>query len=404
MTGPSPAPLAEKADIVRGVTFSKADAVGEPRDGYSPVLRAGNIQGQLILDHGLVFVPENKISEKQRLRCGDIVMCTSSGSTEIVGKTAYSEKDWDGSFGAFCAVVRPKEGQCHPRYLFHYLQSPKFRDWTRNSSGAGIKNIRKSELDAVEIPFPNIDEQRRIARILDKAEAIRRKREQALELADEFLKSVFLEMFGDPRSNPKGWNEIPLGQLLERIDSGHSPRCHSHPAVENELGVLKVSAISSTKFHPHKNKATFEGYKPKPLSLVRKGDLLFSRKNTYLLVGASAIVLEDVNNLTLPDLIFRLVPFNEGGLQIPFLWGLLTQASMRDRIRELAGGAAASMPNIGKAQLKEMLIPVPDNNTQKKFTTVFSKHHNHIWKLRSDSEQAESIFLALSQRAFAGKL
>jgi len=140
MIATSSSPLADKADVIRGVTFSKGDAVSLPRDGYTPVLRAGNIQGHLILNDDLVYVPERMVSDKQRLRRGDIVMCTSSGSAEIVGKTGFADRDWNGSFGAFCAVVRPKVGKCHPRYLFHYTPSPAeagFDDLT-----AGLRSIQ----------------------------------------------------------------------------------------------------------------------------------------------------------------------------------------------------------------------------------------------------------------------
>jgi type I restriction enzyme, S subunit len=147
-----------------------------------------------------------------------------SGSAEIVGKTAFADQDWNGSFGAFCAVVRPKPGKSSARYLFHYLQTPKFRDWTRNSSGVGIKNIRKSELDSYEVPFPSLDEQRRIAAILDKADAIRRKRGQALALADSFIRSMFLEMFGDPVVNSKRLSKQPLGKLGKIVTGNTPPR------------------------------------------------------------------------------------------------------------------------------------------------------------------------------------
>jgi len=387
--------------VVNVLAGQPAPKLTEFTDHGLPFIRAGSLEKLL---SGMPEANCEKVDEtaaqRNRLKLypKGTVLFAKSGMSAKIGRIYQLRSPC--YVVSHLAALAPT-GEYDPSYLsFWLMRNPP----SQLINDGAYPSIRTSEISSLQVPNIDLSEQCRISEILLKAEAIRHKREQALKLADAFLKSVFLEMFGDPSSNPKGWNEIPLGQLLERIDSGHSPRCHSHPAVDNELGVLKVSAISSTKFHPHKNKATFEGYKPKPLSLVRKGDLLFSRKNTYLLVGASAIVLEDVNNLILPDLIFRLVPSKEGGLQIPFLWGLLTQTSMRNRIRELAGGAAASMPNIGKARLKEMLIPVPDNNTQKKFTTVFSKHHDHIWKLRSDSEQAKSIFLALSQRAFAHKL
>src|SRR5690606_16685459 len=76
-----------------------------------------------------------------------------------------------------------------------------------------VKGIR-----AIEIPLPPLHEQKRIAAILDKADAIRRKRQQAIQLADDFLRAVFLDMFGDPVTNPKGWNVVELSTLVDPDD------------------------------------------------------------------------------------------------------------------------------------------------------------------------------------------
>lgn len=402
MTGPSPAPLAEKADIVRGVTFSKADAVGEPRDGYSPVLRAGNIQGQLILDHGLVFVPENKISEKQRLRCGDIVMCTSSGSTEIVGKTAYSEKDWDGSFGAFCAVVRPKEGQCHPRYLFHYLQSPKFRNWTRNSSGAGIKNIRKSELDAVEIPFPNIDEQRRIARILDKAEAIRRKREQALELADEFLKSVFLDMFGDPLLNPKNWPVQPMNSYLEELRYGTSTKSYA-TAAKGSTPVLRIPNVMDESINWAGLKFASLNEKEVERLRLRSGDILFVRTNGNPLFIGRCAVFNDTRNATFASYLIRARLSDVAKVLPEFLAACLSMPSYRSRLVKVATTTAGNY-NINTKNLGGLPIIEPPLQIQQKFVGVTKALHDHVTRLEVAASNDEQLFSSLSQDAFRGEL
>ena len=73
------------------------------------------------------------------------------------------------------------------------------------AEGAAQPGVNSSKLKELEIPLPPLPEQKRIAAILDKAAAIRRKRQQAIQLADDFLRAVFLDMFGDPVTNPKGW-------------------------------------------------------------------------------------------------------------------------------------------------------------------------------------------------------
>ena len=224
MNNVTTAPLGEIADVVRGVTFSKSEVISHPTKGFLPVIRAGNIQDCLSLDKDLLYIPREKVNAVQILRSGDIIICTSSGSSEVVGKTAFAERDWEGTFGAFCAGIRANPEICDPIYLFYYLRSPAFRSWTRKSSGVSIKNIRKSELDLFEIPLPSHSEQRRIASILIKADGIRRKRKQIIKLTDSLLKSIFLEMFGDPCSNSKELPIIPIKDMGSVITGNTPPR------------------------------------------------------------------------------------------------------------------------------------------------------------------------------------
>jgi type I restriction enzyme S subunit len=115
-------PVAEIAKQVRGVSYDKSQVSNNPSQGLIPILRAGNIQdGSLLLNHDLVFVPESCVSSQQLLRTGDIVIAASSGSLDVVGKAAQVEQQWQGSFGAFCKVVRPISDRIDPRYLHHFF-------------------------------------------------------------------------------------------------------------------------------------------------------------------------------------------------------------------------------------------------------------------------------------------
>jgi type I restriction enzyme S subunit len=217
MTWPTVA-LADAADVIRGVTFSKEDAFDAPGPGLHPVLRAGNIGDQLTINDDLVFVDESFVSETQRLRPNDIVVCMSSGSASVLGKSAMLEVDWNGSFGAFLATVRPRPDVVVPRFLAQFLRTAEFRTWASTSSGIGIKNIRASDLKSYEIPLPPLEEQRRIAGILDQADALRRLRTRALDRLNTLGQAIFHQMFGDMRTNELGWQEgITLGELADVV-------------------------------------------------------------------------------------------------------------------------------------------------------------------------------------------
>ncbi len=140
--------ISDVAELIRGVTYAKDDARSSPEDGYLPLLRATNIQSSsLVLDADLVFVPETKISANQSLRAGDIVLATSSGSKHLVGKSALLRHEWRGSFGAFCAAIRPKEN-IDPKYLASFLQSPAYwKQIGEKSMGVNINNLRRGDIE-----------------------------------------------------------------------------------------------------------------------------------------------------------------------------------------------------------------------------------------------------------------
>jgi len=105
-----------------------------------------------------------------------------------------------------------------PNYLRHYLLADRFhQQFMRTVSGVGgsLLRARPAEVEKIKIPLPPLEEQKRIAEILDKADAIRKKRKQSIELTEQFLRSAFLDMFGDPITNPKGWPTETIGKLLE---------------------------------------------------------------------------------------------------------------------------------------------------------------------------------------------
>ncbi|MCP9269969.1 restriction endonuclease subunit S [Xenorhabdus sp. XENO-1] len=397
--------LSDISHIIRGITFSKSEGSSTPKDGFLPVIRAGSIQQSLLLNEGNIWVPEEKIKEKQIIQKDDIIMCTSSGSSDLVGKCAISNETWVGSFGAFCAGIRPKRSVCDPSFLYHFLCSPKFKNWTKSSSGANIKNIRVSELAAFELDIPPLAEQKRIATILDKADAIRRKRQQAIKLADEFLRAVFLDMFGDPVTNPKEWEVKPLIDGIESIISGWSANGENYPCKSGEYGVLKISSVTSGKFNPQENKFVHEDDIPegKRLVLPKKGDLLFSRANTRELVAATCIVPEDKNNVFLPDKLWK-VKTNKMVLLPEFLNYLIREPRFKETLTSQATGTSGSMLNISKKKFESTDAIFPDLSLQNKFKSVFWKMQDTIGSLNVSRDGFNESFSSLIQKAFSGEL
>ncbi|MBL8315468.1 MAG: restriction endonuclease subunit S [Rubrivivax sp.] len=231
--------LSDVAEVVRGVTYQREVALSNPCEGYIPVLRAGNIQDELVLNDDLVWLPAVVVSDRQLLRPNDVLMCTSSGSADVVGKSAlFDTEGWSGSFGAFCAVIRANHKACLPAYLRYVLRAPEFLSWARSSLGANIKNIRKSELELFKFHLPSLSEQLRIAAILDKAGGLRRKRQEAIRLADDLLSSAFVDMFGAPGSVAPSLPTQPLGDVCRFYAGNSLPE--GEPFVGQLDGVLHI--------------------------------------------------------------------------------------------------------------------------------------------------------------------
>lgn len=290
----------------------------------------------------------------------------------------------------------------HQQYLYHFLPDALLRIHAATPS-VTVKHLSVKKIRDIEIPLPPLTEQKRIAAILGKADALRRKRKQTIDLADQFLRSVFLEMFGDPVTNPKGWDEIPLGSLLNSIDSGSSPKCDSRPAEDGEWAVLKLGAVTTCQFIPSENKAMFPGGAPRKEYEVQPGDLLFTRKNTHVLVAACALVEETPEKLLLPDLIFRLRT-KEKLISKAYLWAVMTHAGKRKDIQGLASGAAGSMPNISKANLKTVLIPVPPLELQRQFEGTYRQLLKLKNKVSASIDHFGDVNGSLSVDAFRGRL
>jgi type I restriction enzyme S subunit len=139
--------VGDLADQIRGVTFKKADASSSPAPGLMPVLRAGNITEDGLTYVDLVYVPESKVSSKQRVKRNDVVIAASSGSIDVVGKAARALEDFQGGFGEFCKVLRPRDS-VDPAYFAHFFKTPEYRKKISFlAAGININNLRNEDLD-----------------------------------------------------------------------------------------------------------------------------------------------------------------------------------------------------------------------------------------------------------------
>ncbi|HEY9103073.1 restriction endonuclease subunit S [Chitinimonas sp.] len=159
--------LLDCSQFVRGVTYTKSDATDRSASGLIPIVRANNIQARGFELQNLVYVPASLVSAEQVLKCGDVVIATSSGSISVVGKAAQVRREQPMSFGAFCGVLRPSS-TINARYFGHFFSSKAYRDAVSEMArGVNINNLKRDHFQAINIPLAPLAEQKRIADKLD---------------------------------------------------------------------------------------------------------------------------------------------------------------------------------------------------------------------------------------------
>jgi len=207
MSGGMSTTLNDVATFIRGITFKPEDVVPVGSPNSVACMRTKNVQAKLDLSDvwgvSAFFVKRRD----QYLQPGDVLV-SSANSWNLVGKCCWvPELPWQSTFGGFISALRPDMSKVDPRYLYRWFASDRVQTIVR-SFGQQTTNISNLNVDRclrLEIPLPPLVEQRRIATILDKADALRARRRAALAQLDALTQSVFLDMFGSPVTNPAGW-------------------------------------------------------------------------------------------------------------------------------------------------------------------------------------------------------
>lgn len=359
-------------------------------------------------------------NSKRLIGIDDLRNDTIMRYTDDIKGTESKPKDvliaWDGAnagtigfgktgfIGSTIARLRIKnDANLFTPFLGLFLKS-KFNYLRQTATGATIPHINRAALESISLPQIDFDDQIRIAHLLSKVEGLIAQRKQHLQQLDELLKSVFLEMFGDPVRNERGWDKVSFSNILAEIESGKSPTCEARQATEDEWGVLKLGSVTSCVYKQEENKALPQDVAPDTRWEVKQGDLIFSRKNTYELVAACAYVFETRSKLLLPDLIFRFVFKDDAEIHPLFIWKLLTADSQRKQVQSLAAGASGSMPNISKANLKQTLLIKPPIELQDEFAGIVERVEGIKARYQASLAELERLYGVLSQRAFKGEL
>lgn len=396
----TPANLVRVGDIaeqIRGVSYGKADAVTAPAAGYVPVLRAGNITNTGLVFNDLVYVPSNKVSSKQKILKGDIVIAASSGSLDVVGKAALAKTDCEGGFGAFCKVLRPNPAIVEPGYFAHFFQTREYRRKISSlAAGANINNLKNEHLDDLLIPIPQRTEQRRIATILDQADTLCTKRREALTQLDKLTQSIFIEMFGDPISNSKGWPKMAFGtacpsRLGKMLDQKQQSGKHLRKYLRN-ANVQWFRFDLNEVFEMDFDESARETFR------LTNGDLLICEGGEP---GRAAIWRNELDDCCYQKALHRGRPnpnLAKSEYLVWLLWFLAKSGGLSDHV------TSATIAHLTGEKLKVMKIPLPPLELQNEFVVRLDQVSKLKTDLENSATQLDNLFSSLQHRAFRGEL
>lgn len=281
--------------------------------------------------------------------------------------------DFEGITANTTFVLETKDENVFLQKLLLFLMlSDSFTEWSvKKSKGSTNPYVLFSDLADYEFNLPSLEEQRKLADLLWSAYDLKESYKRLLAASDEMANSRFVEMFGDPIDNPKGWLQKTISQVTKDIISGVCMTGESRPLLPGEKAVLKVSAVTYGFFKDDEYKVLPADYQPSKAISPQKGDLLFSRANTKEMVGATALVTKDYPNLFLPDKLWKIV-FKDC-INITYAKHFLSTQALRRCLSSLATGTSGSMYNISMKKLYSVPIMVPSLKLQDEFAAFIEQ-------------------------------
>ena len=291
-------------------------------------------------------------------------------------------------------VLRPR-GHARLRYLFRVLENYDVTPWITGSTRAKLTKAGASE---IQIPLPPLNEQKRIAGILDAADALRAKRREALAQLDTLIQSTFLDMFGDPVINPMGWEMVNGGRVSRRLTVGIVVKPASYyqptgvPAIRSlNVRINKIEIASLVYVSAENNEGRLKKTR------VWKDDVLLVRSGQP---GTAAVVPAELDGVNAIDILI-LTPDQHVAHPV-YLSNYFNSAGGKRMVLGAQRGQIQKHLNVGS--LRSAPIPLPPLDLQCRFAAIVESVEHQKASQRAHLAEVNTLFAALQSRAFRGDL
>lgn len=381
--------LLDVCEFQGGSQPPKDEWIETPRDGYVRMLQIRD------------FTQARESKEEYVLKNNRLKYCEVDDI--LIGRYGASVgKILTGLTGAYNVAIMktiPKISVLSKRYLYYYLISPRFQTFIKNvGSRAAQAGFNKEDLDELVIPLPPLETQKKIAAVLDKAQELIDKRKEQLVKLDEFVQSVFLEMFGDPVSNVKKWSTYKGSDYSDMISVGVVVKPASY---YTDQGVIALRSLNIKPNHidlsnlVHFSKEACNGILSK--SVLQQGDVVIVRTG---LTGTAAVIPQELEGVNCIDLI--IVRPKKTILNPHYLAYMLNSERGKNLVSSKEVGGIQKHFNIGA--IRDINFPIPPLALQNQFAAIVEKTEQQKALMQQSLTEMENNFNSLMQRAFKGEL
>lgn len=305
--------------------------------------------------------------------------------------------DFDFIFGADGIKVLEPKPNLNTKFLFHFLQTVHLPDVGYSRHYKFLKESR--------IPLPPLPIQEKIAAILDKADELRLKDQELQDKYDELAQAIFIDMFGDPVRNEKGWEVKRLEDLTSKIHSGNTPKggsavytktgiqfYRSQNVWKNRLDLDDIAFIDEATHLNMRNSSLMF----RDILITKTGRI--NTENSSL--GRAAMFLGADNTANINGHVY-LIRINSSDINHSFVLYILTSIQYRDYIRKVCVGGIDKR-QLNKEHIESFPIITPPLHLQEEFAKKIELINN--LKAKANTERSEELFQSLLQRAFKGEL
>ena len=297
-----------------------------------------------------------------------------------------------------CFVTQPKNSnEVFSKFVYYYL-SGNIHILENGFKGAGLKHISKDYLQKIEIPLPSLSTQQKIANILDKADELRQYNKQLIEKYDALTQSLFLDMFGDPVKNEKGWEKCKLSNNSKIRIGPFGSLLHTEDYIENGIPLVNPTHIKKGKIEID-SKLTISQDKMKELETykLKTNDLILGRRGE---MGRCAIVTPNENGFLCGTGSIFIRPLNK--LNINYLYKVISSNSFKQVLENSAKGV--TMKNLNSKVVGDLEIPLPPIEIQNNFIKSIENIEAQKQQAQEALAKSETLFQGLLQQAFNGEL